>query len=43
MVPVQSYAAVGSDSDDDNKITKDYKDSIHKDVNAESDQHKLSI
>jgi YVTN family beta-propeller protein len=39
LVPVQSFAAVASenDKDDNNKITKDYKDSIHKDINAKSD------
>ena len=36
LVPVQSYAAVDGDNGD-YKITKDYKDSIHKDINAKSD------
>lgn len=43
LVPVQSYAAAGdSDNRDDKKSTKDYENSIHKDVNAKSeitDQH----
>ena len=34
LVPMQSYATV--DTNGDNEITKDYKDSIHKDVNAGS-------
>ena len=37
MVPAQSYATAAAGDDGDNKITKDYKDSIHKDINAESD------
>ena len=38
LVPVQSYAAAAGGGDNgDYKITKDYKDSIHKDVNAKSD------
>jgi hypothetical protein len=40
LVPVQSYATV--DTNGDNEITKDYKDSIHKDINTEpyiSNQH----
>ena len=38
LVPVQSYAAAAAEGGDngDYKITKDYKDSIHKDINAES-------
>jgi hypothetical protein len=36
MVPVQSYAV--NDDKDDNKITKDYKSSIHKDINTKSDR-----
>ena len=38
MVPVQSYAsAAGGGNNGDYKITKDYKDSIHKDVDSKSD------
>ena len=38
LVPVQSYAAAADGGDNgDYKITKDYKDSIHKDVDAKSD------
>src|SRR4051812_8538224 len=38
MVPVQSYAAASTDGDSgDYKITKDYKDSIHKDIDSKSD------
>ena len=38
LVPAQSYAAAAGDSDNggDYKSTKDYKDSIHKDINAKS-------
>ena len=37
LVPVQSYATVDGDNIDDNKITKDYKNSIHIDINSKSD------
>ena len=37
LAPVQSYAAAAGGDNGDYKITKDYKDSIHKDVNAKSD------
>ena len=42
LAPVQPYAAAaaaaGGDNDDDPKITKDYKSSIHKDINADSEK-----
>jgi hypothetical protein len=38
LAPVQSYAAAADTNNDDNKITKDYKDSIHKDVNSKSER-----
>ena len=38
LSPVQSYAAAADNDNGDYKITKDYKDSIKKDVYAESDK-----
>src|SRR4051812_8966833 len=40
LVPMQSYAAAPSAAGDngDHKITKDYKNSIQKDINTESDR-----
>ena len=38
LAPVQSYAAAAADGDSgDHKTTKDYKDSIHKDVESKSE------
>ena len=37
MVPIQSYAASVAGDNGDHKVTKDYKNSIYKDVNTESD------
>ena len=38
LVPVQSYAAAGGGDNGDHKTTQDYKDGIHKDINAKSDK-----
>src|SRR5580765_1243496 len=46
LAPVQLYAASPSDGGGDNgdyKITKDYKNTIHKDTNAESDSTKQHV
>jgi YVTN family beta-propeller protein len=38
LVPVQSYTAVATDDNDNNKITKDYKSGIHRDIDSQSEK-----
>ena len=38
LAPIQSYGVAAAGDSGDHKITKDYKDSIHKDIDSKSEK-----